>query len=118
MTTVSVEPAFAAAARAQWQLTPREVEVVWLVSQGVRKDVSIAAYLGISPHTAQKHAESVRRKMGIGPGQEIGKLRTTLRALNLYERLAVGVNLAALADDFAALARLTRGVMTYLDGGA
>jgi DNA-binding CsgD family transcriptional regulator len=112
----AVDPAFARRAREQWGLTPREVEVVWLVYRGVRKDADIAACLGISPITAQEHAGRVRRKMGLEPGRGAGKHLMTLRALDLYERLAIGVNLAALADDFAALARLTRGVMTYLDG--
>jgi DNA-binding NarL/FixJ family response regulator len=45
------------------KLTPRELAVLALVAEG-RADKQIGFDLGISPLTARKHVQHIRRKMG------------------------------------------------------
>ena len=45
------------------KLTPRELAVLALVAEG-RADKQIGFALSISPLTARKHVQNVRRKMG------------------------------------------------------
>ncbi len=46
------------------ELSPREVEVLRLVAQGLG-DAEIAAQLVLSPHTVHRHVANVRRKLGL-----------------------------------------------------
>ena len=50
--------------RERFRLTTRELEVARLVAEGLRNE-QIAARLGVSPHTALHHTESVLRKVGV-----------------------------------------------------
>lgn len=58
------------ALRARYGLTPREVRVAALVAAGSRSR-EIAEALGISPHTARRHAEAVLRKLGVHSRVEV-----------------------------------------------
>jgi DNA-binding CsgD family transcriptional regulator len=46
------------------RLTPREVEVLYWVTQGKRND-EIGLILRISPRTVQKHLEHIMDKLGV-----------------------------------------------------
>jgi len=46
-----------------YKLTPRELAVLALVAEG-QADKQIGFDLGISPLTARKHVQRIRRKMG------------------------------------------------------
>lgn len=54
-------------------LTPRELEVVGLVSSGMR-DSEVAARLSMSVHTAKDHLKHVYRKLGISSRVELAGL--------------------------------------------
>jgi DNA-binding CsgD family transcriptional regulator len=46
------------------KLSPREFEVAWWVSEG-KSNAAIAAILGISPRTVQKHVENIFERLGV-----------------------------------------------------
>jgi DNA-binding CsgD family transcriptional regulator len=54
----------AEALRARYGLTPREAQVARLLAQGL-SNARLAATLGVSIHTVQRHTERVFRKLGI-----------------------------------------------------
>jgi DNA-binding CsgD family transcriptional regulator len=56
--------------RARFGLTAREAEVARLVAAG-RRNAAVAAALGISAHTARRHAERVMRKLGAASRAEV-----------------------------------------------
>jgi DNA-binding CsgD family transcriptional regulator len=113
----AVDPAFAAKAREEWRLTPREIEVAWLSAQGMTRRGDIARWLGISLDTVKNHRTNIRQKMAIESWADHHGGLLAMRALGVYEPSVRMVELGALADDLAALERLVRGVMAYLDGG-
>ncbi|HEX7120074.1 MAG TPA: helix-turn-helix transcriptional regulator [Longimicrobiales bacterium] len=53
-----------------WGLTPRQATVARLLAEG-RSNAEIAARLGISPHTARHHTESVLLKLGVRSRAEV-----------------------------------------------
>ena len=55
---------------AQWRLTPREIEIVDLISQGV-KPQGIANTLYISLATTYKHLQHIYEKMNVSNNQEL-----------------------------------------------
>jgi DNA-binding CsgD family transcriptional regulator len=116
--TLAVDPAFDRKARTEWRLTPREIEVAWLTAQGMTRRGDIARRLGISLDTVKNHRTNIRQKMAIESWADYNGGLLAIRALGLYEPPARLVELGVLADDLAALERLVRGVMTYLEGGA
>ena len=61
-------------------LTPREIEVLYLVAQG-KTNKEIAADLYISPLTVRTHLEHVYQKLGVGSRTEAAAL--VLRASEL-----------------------------------
>ena len=54
----------------RYGLTPREARVAMLLASGAHAR-EIAQALGISPHTARRHAESVMRKLGVHSRMEV-----------------------------------------------
>lgn len=48
----------------RYRLTDREIEVARLLARGLT-NAELAGHLGISPHTAKRHTESVLRKLGV-----------------------------------------------------
>ncbi len=62
--TTGTEPAPIGAPTAHAHLTPRELEVLRLLTEG-RADKEIAAALGIARATATKHVEAIRGKLGL-----------------------------------------------------
>lgn len=46
-------------------LTPRELEVVRLMAQGITSTVALAEKLVISPHSVRSHIENCRKKLGV-----------------------------------------------------
>jgi DNA-binding CsgD family transcriptional regulator len=58
--------------RAAYELTARETRVAVLLAGGVRTR-EIADALGISVHTARRHAESVLRKLGVHSRSEVAR---------------------------------------------
>jgi DNA-binding CsgD family transcriptional regulator len=114
-TAPAVDPAFARQARERWDLTPRETDVAWLTAQGVTRRKEVARQLGITTHSVKNYRTSIRQKMAIEPWADYAGTLLAIQAHSVYERTARAVALGALADDFAALERLTRGVLTYLD---
>jgi DNA-binding CsgD family transcriptional regulator len=52
------------ALQVRFGLTAREVQVARLLTEG-RTDAGIAAVLGVTRHTASRHAEHVRAKLGV-----------------------------------------------------
>jgi DNA-binding CsgD family transcriptional regulator len=114
-TPPAVDPAFARRARERWELTPREIDVAWLTAQGVTRRKEVARQLGITTHAVKNYRTSIRQKMAIEPWADYAGTLVAIQAHSVYERTARTVALGALADDFAALERLTRGVLTYLD---
>ena len=58
--------------RAVYELTAREARVAALLAGGVRTR-EIADALGISVHTARRHAESVLRKLGVHSRAEVAQ---------------------------------------------
>ena len=74
---VSDSPVSASALSAAKRLSPRELEVLRLVSLG-RGTVQIAEELGISPHTVRNHVRNLRYKLGAD-----NKLAAVLTALRL-----------------------------------
>jgi DNA-binding CsgD family transcriptional regulator len=60
----------AAALRDRYGLTPREVRVAMLLVARLRSR-EIAEALGISIHTARRHAEAVLRKLGVSSRNEL-----------------------------------------------
>ena len=52
------------ALRARFGLTPAQARVALLLAEG-RRYTEVAAALGVSVHTAQRHAEAVRCKLGV-----------------------------------------------------
>jgi DNA-binding CsgD family transcriptional regulator len=113
-TPPAVDPAFARQARERWDLTPREIDVAWLTAQGVTRRKEIATRLGITHHSVKNYRTSIRQKMAIEPWADYAGTLLAIQAHSVYERAARMVALGALADDFAALERLVRGVMLYL----
>jgi DNA-binding CsgD family transcriptional regulator len=60
----------------RYQLTHREIAVSRLLAQG-HKNSQVAQLLGISIHTARRHAERVLRKLGVHSRAAVaGKLST------------------------------------------
>jgi DNA-binding CsgD family transcriptional regulator len=55
----------------EYGLTPREVEVALLLSQGLSNS-ALARQLGISPHTARHHTQRVLGKLGVHSRAEAG----------------------------------------------
>jgi DNA-binding NarL/FixJ family response regulator len=49
---------------AKWELTPREIEVLEILSTGA-SDKEIASALGVSRSTASKHVENILKKMKV-----------------------------------------------------
>jgi DNA-binding CsgD family transcriptional regulator len=115
---VAVDPAFARQVRERWGLSPREIEIAWLTAQGVTRRKEIAERLGVSYHTVKNMRTSIRAKMAVEPWADYNGNLVAVQARTVYERTASRITLAALADDFAAMERLIRGVLTYRDGGA
>jgi DNA-binding CsgD family transcriptional regulator len=61
--------------RHRFGLTPRETEVSQLLARG-RSTAELASQLGISIHTARRHAEHVLRKLGVhSRGAAVAMLR-------------------------------------------
>jgi two-component system nitrate/nitrite response regulator NarL len=54
----------ATATAAKWNFTPREVEVLEILSTGA-SDKEIASALGVSRSTASKHVENILKKMNV-----------------------------------------------------
>jgi DNA-binding NarL/FixJ family response regulator len=54
-------------------LSPREIEVLWLVADGYRS-LQIGALLGISPRTVDVHRASVLRKLGVASIAEAARI--------------------------------------------
>jgi DNA-binding NarL/FixJ family response regulator len=54
----------AAAGKRVWELTPRQREIGALIARGA-SDREIAAHLGITPATAQKHVQGLLRRLGV-----------------------------------------------------
>lgn len=70
----SPQPAGAPAAlrlQDQYGMTPREVEVALLLSEGLSNS-TLAHRLGISPHTARHHTQRVLGKLGVHSRAEAG----------------------------------------------
>jgi DNA-binding CsgD family transcriptional regulator len=68
------EPANASAAlrlQEEYGMTPREVEVALLLSEGL-SNTALARQLGISPHTARHHTQRVLGKLGVHSRAEAG----------------------------------------------
>ena len=62
--------------RRRFQLTPRETEVSQLLARG-SSTAELANVLGISIHTARRHAEHLLAKLGVhSRGAAVAKLRT------------------------------------------
>jgi DNA-binding CsgD family transcriptional regulator len=57
----------------EYRLTPREVEVAGLLAEGCSNS-ELASRLGISPHTARHHTESVLAKLGVSSRAQAGAL--------------------------------------------
>lgn len=55
----------------QFRLTSREADVARFLARGER-NARIAALLGISPHTARRHTESVMLKLGVHSRAAVG----------------------------------------------
>jgi DNA-binding CsgD family transcriptional regulator len=55
----------------EYGMTPREVEVALLLSQGLSNS-ALARQLGISPHTARHHTQRVLGKLGVHSRAEAG----------------------------------------------
>jgi DNA-binding CsgD family transcriptional regulator len=55
----------------EYGMTPREVEVAQLLSEGL-SNTAIARQLGISPHTARHHTQRVLAKLGVHSRAEAG----------------------------------------------
>jgi DNA-binding CsgD family transcriptional regulator len=68
---------------AQPLLTPREIEVLTAVSNGLANK-EIARDLGISLHTVKFHLESLMRKMGVSSRTEAVSMAMRLRLLEWY----------------------------------
>jgi len=51
------------------RLTPRQTEILHLLSLGVRPD-RISTSLGISPHTLRRHAQNISRALGVHSRRE------------------------------------------------
>jgi DNA-binding CsgD family transcriptional regulator len=56
---------------ARFGLTPREVQVARLLADG-KPDADIAAVLAVTRHTASRHAEHVRAKLGVRSRAAVG----------------------------------------------
>ncbi|HEX6939079.1 MAG TPA: helix-turn-helix transcriptional regulator [Longimicrobiales bacterium] len=54
----------------EWGLTPRQAAVAALLAEG-RSNAEVAERLGISPHTARHHTESVLMKLGVRSRAEV-----------------------------------------------
>jgi DNA-binding CsgD family transcriptional regulator len=72
---VQIEPTAPAAPtpaelRERFGLTPREIEVARLLAER-RTNREIAAALGISPHTAERHTERVLAKLGVASRTDV-----------------------------------------------
>jgi DNA-binding CsgD family transcriptional regulator len=61
------------ALKLKFGLTPREIQVTWLLAAGRRND-DVAASLQISPHTARRHTERVLAKLGASSRAAVGAL--------------------------------------------
>jgi DNA-binding CsgD family transcriptional regulator len=57
--------------RRRFNLTPRQARVAFALAEGCTNN-EIADLLGVSPHTARHHTESVLSKMGIASRAEVG----------------------------------------------
>jgi DNA-binding CsgD family transcriptional regulator len=55
----------------EYGMTPREVEVALLLSEGLSNS-ALARQLGISPHTARHHTQRVLGKLGVHSRAEAG----------------------------------------------
>ena len=55
----------------EYGMTPREVEVALLLSEGLSNN-ALARQLGISPHTARHHTQRVLGKLGVHSRAEAG----------------------------------------------
>jgi DNA-binding CsgD family transcriptional regulator len=55
----------------EYGMTEREVEVAWLLAEGLSNAV-LAQRLGISPHTARHHTQRVLGKLGVHSRAEAG----------------------------------------------
>jgi DNA-binding CsgD family transcriptional regulator len=70
-------PVTDAALRTRFGLTPREIQAARLVAAG-KSNADIAQALGVSPHTARRHTECIRTKMGVHSRAAVGaRLRET-----------------------------------------
>jgi len=68
---VSPEPLSNETLRLRFGLTPREVQVTRLLTAG-RSNADIARALGVSVHTARRHTEHVRMKLGVHSRAAVG----------------------------------------------
>jgi DNA-binding CsgD family transcriptional regulator len=66
-------PSPAAGLGPRFRLTSREAEVALLLAQGY-SNAELARRLGISPHTARHHTESVLAKLGVRSRAQAGAL--------------------------------------------
>ena len=67
----AAEPLSASELHDQYQLTDREITVSQLLAQGL-KNSQVAQVLGVSIHTARRHAERVLRKLGVHSRAAVG----------------------------------------------
>lgn len=61
------------ALRAEWGLTPREIEVVRLLARGC-SNAEVASALGVSAYTARNHTERALLKLGVTSRGRVGPL--------------------------------------------
>jgi DNA-binding CsgD family transcriptional regulator len=61
---ITPEPPSDSVLQTRFGLTAREVQVARLLTEG-RTDAEMAAVLGVTRHTASRHAEHVRAKLGV-----------------------------------------------------
>lgn len=64
------------------ELTPRQVEVLWLLARGLPRK-QIAQLLGLSPFTVQAHCRAIYRRLGVQNVTSailVGRMRGYLRS--------------------------------------
>lgn len=65
------------------RLTPRESDVVRLISRGLTY-VQVADHLGVSPHTVGSHVKNAYRKLGVRSGAAAVMRAIELRLLGQF----------------------------------
>jgi DNA-binding CsgD family transcriptional regulator/PAS domain-containing protein len=68
---VTREPLSDHALRTRYNLTPREIQVARLLAEG-KSDAEVAATLGVTRHTASRHAEHLRAKLRVRSRAAVG----------------------------------------------